>query len=199
MTDENNAITVGGHRIRRITAAMNRTSLWRCIDCGLESDNSTGLFQVGFDGCPMRPESLDHLSVCPGGKNCPGHMDTSSPQYRAWKESPSMPSSDVPHITCDPDTLGLRAAAQWLYFADRIGLKTTLWAQTGLADKVGAEGGHIADLQTGAGHFHIIVTRWGKLAAHNEADVMGTPRNRPAVCQPCAQLARNGQIARPTG
>lgn len=177
MTTAPKPLTIGGHQVEPMPNG------YRCFDCGLNGDYY--LFTVGVDGCPMRPASLDYLSVCPGGELCEGHVDTSTAEYRLWKESMSMPKEQVPHLTCDASLLGVRAAHQWLKFADRIGLKTSVWAQTAIADRVGAGGGHIADLQTTAGHFHIVVTCHGKLRAHQGRDL---------GCQDCAILIDKGEV-----
>lgn len=158
-----NTITVGGHRLTGTGHDMNMGSLgkqklWRCLDCDQTATYAS--FDAGIAGCPMRPESLDYLSVSPG------------------------------------DDLGERAARQWLSYADRVGIKTTVWAEW--SHRVGATGGYIADLQTAAGFYHIVVTRHGKLRAHNEVDDSGLPHLRPHNCPACAELADKGEMARPT-
>lgn len=184
-----NTTEIGGHRCvdtgRKfgISGSNQPVTLWRCLNCGLE--NSWHSFDSGIRGCPMRPESLDYLSVCPGGERCEGHMDTSTEDYRVWKASTSMPSDLVPRFRCDAALLGMRAARQWLKHADKIGLKTSVWAQEGIAKHVGAGGGRIAQLNTTAGHYHIVVTRHGNLRAHRDPE---------HGCRDCAELINTGDV-----
>jgi hypothetical protein len=186
-TTEPNTIALGGHRVQDTGThegvGGSARVVWRCIDC--QSSGTSTLFESGYDGCPMRPESLDYLSVCPGGDNCEGHMDTSTPEYRAWKESPSMPKEQVPRFTCDASKLGLRAARQWLKFADKIGITIIVWSSQALAGHIGAGGGVVAELLSTAGAHHIVVTRHGKLRAHRGNDL---------GCQDCATLTNNKEI-----
>lgn len=185
MTTEPDTITIGGHRVGHTGTPRAGRTYYTCVDCGL-SDEGTTLFQVGTDGCPMRPESLDYLSVCPGGKLCGGHMDTSTHEYRMWKESPNMPKEQVPHFTCDASLLGIRAARQWLRFAGKIEMKVSDWSQEAYASHTGATGGKVADFATPTGQYHIVVTKYGKLRAHTGLSVLG--------CDGCAALADKGDV-----
>lgn len=159
---------IGGHlTVGTGTVSMGSAgtqNLYTCTDCHQEATSDS--FQAGAHGCPMRPASLDYLSVCPGGKRCGGHPDTSTPEWVAWKASNSLPKESVPRITCDAAKLGVRAALQWRAHADRIGLKMSVWAQQAIADKVGAEGGVVAEMIHRGKPYYIAVTPYGKISAH---------------------------------
>lgn len=139
---------------------------WHCTDCNTTTDRHS--FAAGTRGCPGRPESLDYLRVC--GMNCPGHMDATSAEFRAWKELPSSSADSVPRVSCDPTPYALvgRASRQWIGTADRIGLKLSVWAASGFehaarsADPSLPEF-EVAELTFRAGSYSVWVSRSGKL------------------------------------
>ncbi len=155
-----------GHWVKD-TGRVDRTSagiqkVWTCIDCG-----DTGTFSLlrgGNTGCPARPNSLGRLSVCPGGERCRTHPDTTTDQWRAWKESKSMPIDSVPHYRCTVDSLAERAAAQYLTHANKIGMKMSVWSAQ--AFTVGPEGGAVAEFTHASGPWHVVVSPYGDIAAH---------------------------------
>lgn len=160
----------GGHRTvdtGKVDKGMptGDQTLYRCLDC------ETVTTRIGFggirganDGCPARPESLDFLSVCPGGERCEGHMDTSTAQWRAWKDSPDASSDGVPRFHHTVDDLAERAAAQYLRHADLVEMKMGVWAAQGR--KVGAEGGTVAEFQHSNGkQYEVHVDQYGKITA----------------------------------
>lgn len=185
---EPQTVTIGGHRVQdtgqKYGIAGHAVVLWRCVDC--EDEASSTAFTTGTEGCPARPASLDYLSLCPGGEMCPGHMAHDTPEYRDWKESRTMTSDQVPRRYCDEALTGIRAARHWLDFADRIGMKMRVWSPGGLAEEVDSGGGVVAGFQHASGdHYHVLVTRGGKLRAHT---------GREHACPACAELIAKGEI-----
>lgn len=120
----------GGHRTVRIPV-KGASAPWeyQCEDCG--NRGNSGIFTVGVDGCPGRPESLNILTVCGGGARCEGHMVQESPEWRQWKESASMSADLVPRTTCGSDQVGERVRTQFLYFAKRLGMRVDNWTVFG--------------------------------------------------------------------
>lgn len=83
------------------------------------------------------------------------------------------------------DSLGLRAARQWLDHAVRIGLKMSVWTQEAIANRVGENGGTVAEMTHQGRPYHVVVTRKGHLAAHPGNDY---------ACAPCDELRQSGLI-----
>lgn len=151
-------IDINGHRCTRIgdTDPTDRCLLFNCEDCGATLPYFG--FQTGAQGCPGRPESLNYLRVCVPD-TCPGHLDTDSAEYRAWKEITSIPTSSVPRLTCQADTLGSRAADQYRHHARRIGLPMDDWhEEEGFG---GAGGGIVATFRHRGRPYQVSVTTTG--------------------------------------
>jgi len=143
------------------------TATWHCADCDTTTERAS--FKAGTRGCPGRPESLDYLQVC--GMECPGHMDTTTEDWRTWKASNSMPSDLVPKIFCDssPGWLVTRAGTQWVAYADRIGLKMSVWAaqifrHAALHADPAAAVFQVAELTFKGETYSVWVTRSGQLS-----------------------------------
>jgi len=169
MTDTENTTTLGGHRTVQAGVANGMPAgdraLFRCLDC--DATATVVSFSVGTDGCPARPESLNGLAVCPGGERCQGHMIKESPEFRAYAASSSAPIESVPRRTCTVNDLAARASAQYLYFADKIGMKMGVWASQ--AKRVGAEGGVVAEFQHANGlGYVVLVDQFGKITAERD-------------------------------
>ncbi len=156
----------GGHRVKD-TGRKDRTSagiqtVYHCVDC-----DETGTFPLirgGDIGCPARPDSLGRLSVCPGGDRCRTHPDTSTAQWRAYRDSPSAPIESVPHYTCTVDDFAKRASAQYLKFADRVGIRMSVWSAQ--AFTVGPDGGTVAEFTHDGKSWHVSVDPFGSITAH---------------------------------
>lgn len=132
----------------------------RCTKCETVGDSL--VFSVGLTGCPADPTSF-RLSVCVGGEQCKGHPDTDSAEWRAYKESPTLSLEGVPHWFHGTDDLAERAASHYRQYADRVGLRTGVWAQEGF--KVGPEGGMVAEMTFIGLSWSVHVDRYGKITA----------------------------------
>jgi len=164
MVQVGETVTSGGHKVTRIPERSGRQWQYQCGDCGMRGDNA--VFTVGIDGCPGRPESLNELSVCAGGEKCEGHMDQSSHEWRAWKNSTSMPSDLVPRYQCKETERGNRAAAHFKNFADRLGMATDGWTtDTGTTFNINAEGMKVAEFSHAKGFYEVWVGRTGMITA----------------------------------
>lgn len=86
-------------------------------------------------------------------------------------------------VTPGPD-MGVEAARAWLARADTMGLKMGAWSQQAIADRVGPEGGRIAEL-TADGSWHVIVQTSGRTSAHPGLQ---------DFCSACADLREAGAI-----
>jgi len=82
------------------------------------------------------------------------------------------------------ETLGQEAARAWITRADALDLKTSVWAETGVASRVGPEGGTIAEL-TCQGSWHVVLDNTGHVAAHQGLDWN---------CTTCDELRRAGKL-----
>lgn len=163
MTHVGEISTVGGHKMARVSAGSGRAQ-FECQDCPLRGDYA--IFTVGVNGCPGRPESLNILSVCAGGKGCPGHMDQSTDEWRRWKESKSMSSDLVPHYTCKETERGERAARQFKDFAVRLGMPTSGWElNTEAVFNINADGFRVAEFDHPKGHYEVWVGKGGMITA----------------------------------
>lgn len=80
--------------------------------------------------------------------------------------------------------LGLLAAREWLALADVMGLKMSVWAQQAVADRVGPEGGKIAELSCW-GSWHVVLDNTGHVAAH---------QGRDWDCTTCDELRQAGKL-----
>lgn len=80
--------------------------------------------------------------------------------------------------------LGLLAAREWLARADARGLRMSVWAQTGAANRVGPEGGKIAELSS-VGSWHVVLDNTGHVAAHQGSDW---------DCTTCDELRQAGKL-----
>ena len=96
------------------------------------------------------------------------------------------PDQIVVHVSPNTEDMGLKAANAWLRRADVEGLKTSLWAQQAIADRVGPEGGKVADLVSD-GHWHVVVEISGRTSAHRD---VGLHRD----CPTCTTLRSAGLI-----
>lgn len=158
--------TEGGHALHRTGRTVKDTRgksgewEWECAKCDLSGNWS--LFGTGPVGCPADPASFP-LWVCPGGDKCEGHMDTDSSQFRSWQEIPGFDAEDVPRMHCEVGDLARRAATQYRQTADRIGLRTSVWAQEGF--RVGSEGGVVAELTHDGRSWSVRVDGNGKVTA----------------------------------
>jgi len=93
---------VGGHMVKRSDGDLsNRRAVFTCVDCGLKETGSVLAFEIGIDGCPMRPESLNHISI-----GSPAATEGMSAEERARA-----------------------SAAHWLDYAKRIGLPVDSWTE----------------------------------------------------------------------
>ena len=90
-------------------------------------------------------------------------MDTDSAEYRAWQESPSASSSIVPRWTHAADDLAKRASSHYIEWADRIGLKFSVWSASGF--KVGSEGGKVAEMTFRGAPWSVWVDAAGQVTA----------------------------------
>lgn len=81
-------------------------------------------------------------------------------------------------------SMGLYAAHAWVREADAMGLKMSVWAEQGVASRVGPEGGTVAELDCW-GAWHVVVDTGGRTSAHlgNDDD-----------CSACADLRTTGAI-----
>jgi hypothetical protein len=164
MVNIGETVNTGGHMVTRISARNGEPWQYECQDCPKRGDNA--IFIVGVSGCPGRPESLNVLSVCAGGDSCEGHMDQSSPEWTAWKNSKSLPASSVPHYTCKATERGTRAASQFRDFAVRLGMPIKGWTlNTGTVFNVNAEGVRVADFDHEKGHYEVWVGQNGSITA----------------------------------
>lgn len=153
---------IGGHRL--IPKQGRTQGEFTCVDCG--DTGQTTLFRVGVDVCPGRPESLNNLTVCAGGDACLGHMDTTTHQWRAWKDSPSLSSDTVPHYQCESTERGSRAAAHFLNYVGRGGMVVENWTTpVETVFNVNADGMRVADFDHDRGHYEVWVSRTGKITA----------------------------------
>ena len=130
---------------------------YKCEHCGTQG--SSALFTVGVDGCPERPESLNYLMVCPGGDGCQGHMDKTTEAWHQWKASSSMPSDLVPRYQCGETERGNRAAAQFLRYAERVGLTVKNWTTVNTS----ADGALVGTFQHGQNSYELWVGRTGEI------------------------------------
>lgn len=129
MVNIGDAVTLGGHKTVRISSSSRGSWEYKCNDCGTRGNPA--LYTAGIDGCPGRPESLNMLRVCGGGNLCGGHMAQDSPEWRAWKESSSTSSDQVPRTTCGSDHVGERVRTQFLHYAKRLGMRLDDWKVCG--------------------------------------------------------------------
>ncbi|MBD0734000.1 hypothetical protein [Streptomyces sp. CBMA29] len=136
--------------------------VWECLDC--QQRASRNAFSVGpARGCPARPESIDNLSVCPGGARCEGHPDQNSSQWREYTASNNLSIETVPRWFHTDNDLAKRAAAQYLRFADKVGVKMSVWTAEGI--QVGPEGGTAAEMSVGGRSYEVRVNAYGKITA----------------------------------
>lgn len=160
MVNSGETVTLGGHKVVRVPV-KNREQ-YKCEHCGTRGDSA--LFTVGVDGCPGRPESLNSLTVCPGGSGCRGHMDQTTEAWRQWKASSSMPSEEVPRYKCEATERGTRAAAQFLRHAERVGMRVEEWQlNTRTIFNVNAEGALVATFRHSKGRYELWVGRNGSI------------------------------------
>lgn len=166
MNDTEEATNIAGHIVVPVGhdkgMPTGDQTLYRCDDCQTTATRQS--FTAGTPGCPGRPQSLDYLSVCPGGDQCAGHPDTSTAEWRAYTASNHISITTVPRLTCPASELGVRAARQYLTYADRIGLKMSAWAQ-GAAARIGAEGGVVAEFSAAGKSYGVNADRHGKITA----------------------------------
>lgn len=140
-------------------------TVYECQDCKQRAPYQS--FAVGARGCPARPESIDNISVCPGGDKCEGHPDQDSSEWRDYKSSDHLSIKTVPRWFHTDDDLAKRAADQYLHFADKIDMKMRVWSQQGY--KVGPEGGVAATFQHANGlGYEVHVNEYGKITAVQE-------------------------------
>lgn len=167
MNDTEEAVVIAGHIVTAVGhdkgVPTGDQTLFRCDDCRTTTTRHS--FLAGTTGCPGRPQSLDYLSVCPGGDLCPGHPDTDSSEWRAYTRSSNISLTTVPRLHCPVSELGVRAARQYLCFADKIGMKMSAWAQ-GQAASVGVEGGIVAEFTLAGKSYAVHVNPLGKISAH---------------------------------
>lgn len=169
MANVGETVNIGGHMAKRVQARASESWQYECEDCGKRGDNA--LFTVGTHGCPGRPESLSEtgLSVCPGGERCGGHMRQNSREFTAWKNSKSMSSDLVPRDKCSADEMGVRAARQYRTFADKVGMRMRVWSEQGIAGRVGAAGGTVAEFQHANGNGYVVsVDEFGRINVQEE-------------------------------
>ena len=153
-------MNINGHNVERTEGGE-----LRCNGCG--TVGNSGLFNAGPEGCPGDPASFS-IVVCPGGERCEGHMIHDSAEYRAWKEIPSVSQDTVPVYRHDaPETprtgLAYRAASEYIARADAIGMRFSVWAQSGFT--VGAEGGKVAEMMFNGLSWSVWVDESGKITA----------------------------------
>lgn len=142
--------TIGGHKVES-TGRTNRglpgsPRVWRCTGCGAEGDYH--VFSVGIHGCAGDPGSVE-LWVCPGGERCDGHPDTDAPEWRRYKESNTMSLDMVPKTHHTAESLGMRAQRAYIGWADRVGVKFSVWAPVPERNQPGAGGGKVAEMSFG--------------------------------------------------
>jgi hypothetical protein len=167
MVQVGEAVNINGHLVTRMAGKKSEPWEYECDDCGVRGPH--GVYSVGTHGCAGRPESLDNLSVCPGGEACSGHMDQASPQFSTWEASKSMSSDEVPRYQCSAGELGVRAARQYRDVADKIGMRMRTWEQSGRADKVGAGGGAVAAFHHENGtSYQVSVSATGQITCERE-------------------------------
>lgn len=169
---------LNGHRCvdtGRIDKAMpvGNQTVWECQDC--KQTASRNSFAAGLRGCPARPESLDNLSVCPGGDKCEGHPDENTAEFRAWKASNNLPKETIPRRFHTADDFAKRAATQYLSFADRIGMKMSVWAAEGM--RVGPEGGTVAEMTFRGQSYLVRVDPFGNIRAVELGEIRRVDEN----------------------
>lgn len=155
---------VNGHEITE-TGETERSSAgvlkrYRCEGCGAVATRDS--FAAGLPGCTGDPGSIV-VSVCVGGERCGGHMVTDSAEFRSW-HARTVDADAVPTYRHEAGDLAERAATEWVVYADRVGLKLSLWTQAGY--RVGPEGGKVAELTHQGKPWHVRVSAFGKVTAH---------------------------------
>jgi hypothetical protein len=86
------------------------------------------------------------------------------------------------------EDMGLQAVRAWIRRADAEGLKTSVWAQEAIANRVGPKGGKVAELVADGG-WHVVVETTGRTSAHRD---VGNHRDRD--CPTCVALRADGLI-----
>lgn len=158
----NGVTMLGGHKVERVSGKGSGPWEFHCADCDLTGDAT--LFTVGITGCPGEPESLSMLSVCPGGTACAGHLVQDSPEWRGWKENPSMSTDSIPRTWCEEKDRGVRAERHFREFAARLGMPVSNWTwNTETVFNVNAEAFTVAKFDHPKGRYYFTVEKSGKI------------------------------------
>lgn len=114
-----------------------------------------------INGHTVTRTTTDGVYHCPGCNTTTGYHSFDS----GIEGCPGRPES-LNYLSVDSggDDLGTRAARQYLDYADRIGMKTSAWAQS-MAAGVGAEGGVVAEFTMAGASYAVHVSATGKITA----------------------------------
>jgi hypothetical protein len=156
------SVEFGGHKTIRINARSGDNWKYKCQGCGTVGESN--LFTTGTRGCAGEADSLNYISVCPGGEKCQGHPDTDSREWAEWKASDSLPVSHYPKITCPAWDKGVRALSLFREFARKVGMAPENWQE--VKDKEfppDADTMRLAEFDLKGKHFALWVGKNGKI------------------------------------